>query len=129
MIKVLNSVSFLLLLIFTGFSMADDIGSSRIGTGDINRCAEDLDALQLSVREATNQAEKANLKHDDKLHCNVEPEHRNAQGENCDATVQAYQDAVVDLDLELKNVENQLKVVQLACGYEFVLSNTRSEKK
>lgn len=123
---MLNIFSFLLLLVVSiGFSMADDIGTSNTGTGDISRCAEDLEALQLTVRDATNQAEAANLKHEDKLRCNIDPDHKNTQGEDCDGIEQGYQGSVDDLDLEFKNVENQLKVVQLACGYDFILSNTR----
>ena len=129
MIKMLTIFSFLLLLVFTRFSMADDIGSSNTGTGDISRCAEDLQTLQFTVRDANNQADAANLKHEDKLRCNIEPAYKNTQGEDCDGIEQTYQDSVDDLDSEFKNIENQLKLVQLACGYDFVLSNTRSQKK
>jgi len=129
MIKLLSLSSFLLLLAFADISIADDIGTSNTGTGDIGRCTEDLYNLQLVVRDASDQAGKANVKHDDKVHCSNEPDHKDAQGEDCDDIEEAYQNKIIDLNSELRNLENQLKVVQLACGYDFALTNTGSSKK
>jgi len=120
MTKLFNISCFLLLLVFSGFSLADDAGNSVTGAFDIERCAEDLEGLQLAVRDATNQATLAIQKHEHRVHCYEEADsHTSDQGEDCDAIRADYQDSLLDLKSEFQTVENQIKVVQLVCGYDF----------
>lgn len=128
MIKMLNFYCFLLLLFYGSLLFANDIGSSKTGSGNLDICAADLQDLQLVVRDATNLASLANEKHDHSEHCSEESSHKDIGVGDCDDIAQAYQDGLIDLDTELKNIENQLKLVQRSCGYDFVLSNNGSTK-
>jgi len=122
MIKTRIIYYLLFLLGFGGLCVAGDIGTSRTGSGDIESCAADLNDLQLVVRDAANQADSSTAKHEHTEHCGEESTHKDLGVGDCDDIGQGYQDDLTDLDLELKNLENQLKKVQRSCGYDFVLT-------
>lgn len=113
-------LSFLMFIfVFISASYADDIGTSKTGSGDIENCAQDLEQLQLAVRDATDQATEARANHEEREHCKHELDHTNLQGEDCDEIKIKYQNQVNDLESELQNVGRQLAIVENSCGYNF----------
>ena len=125
--NTLISCASILFLCLPLASQAQLIDSALSGTEDMQRCEDELDALQLAVRSARQRAASANRVYADLDQCRNSADGdglKDASGQ-CDNLKWDYQNETGDLELEFRQLAAQLESVQLACGIEFNLKRSR----
>lgn len=109
----------LLILTMPCLSMAEP-AATTVGGGDMAQCEAELETLQLAARAATDRAASAN-----RLLAELEQCQNDAGGAEpagkCENLQFEYHNQASDVELELRQLGERLKAVQLACGYDFDL--------
>ena len=128
--KSLAGGTMLLIFLIHASAIAEEFGATHSGAGDMRVCEDELDALQLVARDATNRAGSANRMFIELDHCKNHPDDHaiKDQLDDCENLKFEYKNEAADVEIELRNIEMRLKAVQLACGFDFSLTVTGSVK-
>jgi hypothetical protein len=81
-------------------------------------CADDLDRLRRSARDASDKANEVKAKSEEVENCKRYPDMYDLMRDRCRSKLSEYQSTLRDLESELGTVDSRIRSARLSCGFD-----------